>query len=115
MANPGNYSQRAVVARILERIDAGWREQYERFLDLSGREPRPIDGRSLFCVVTFFVLSWGLSSWHGLAQFTPAIATTAIVSIASVRFHSFDRAYREYLKQRAIVTGSGAEDSRPLA
>jgi hypothetical protein len=104
MESPGNYTQRAIVARILERIDAGWREQYERFLDLSGREPSPINARSLFFVVTFFVLCWGLANWRGMGQITPAIAITAIVSIASVRFHSFDRAYRQYLEQRADVT-----------
>src|SRR5258708_5133932 len=104
MTSPNDYSRRAIVARLLEQIDLAWREKYERFLDYSGREPRPIDGRSLVFIAAFFVLSWGLSTWQGLVQLTPAIATTTIVSIASLRFSNFDRAYRQYLEQRAQVT-----------
>ena len=84
----------------IHQIDLAWQKKYEQFLDM-GREPRPINGRSLMFISAFFMLSWGLSAWQGLAQLTPAIATTTIVSIASLRSKSFDRAYRQYLQQRA--------------
>jgi hypothetical protein len=51
-------------------------------------------------ISAFFVVSWGLSTWQGLAHLNPAIATTTIVSIASLRASSFGRAYRQYRKQR---------------
>ena len=94
----------------LYQIDLAWQKEYEQFLDL-GREPRPVNGRSLMFISAFFVLSWGLSTWNGLAQLTPAIATTTIVSIASLRSNGFDRAYRQYLQQRAEVI-SLAEDAK---
>ena len=113
MTSPNDYSRRAIIARILEQIDLAWREKYERFLDYSGREPRPLDGRSLLFISAFFVLSWGLSTWQGLAQLTPAIATTTLVSIASLRFSNFDRAYRQYLQQRAEVTANVTNANPP--
>lgn len=83
----------------LSQIDLAWQKKYRQFLD-NGREPRPLNGRSLLFISAFFVVSWGLSTWSGLAHLSPAIATTTIVSIASLRSNSFDRAYRQYRKQR---------------
>jgi len=83
----------------LNQIELAWQKTYPQFLD-HGREPRPLDLRSLMFISAFFVVSWGLSTWQGLANLSPAIATTTIVSIASLRSSSFDRAYRQYRKQR---------------
>lgn len=83
----------------LHQMDLAWQEKYQQFLD-NGREPRPLSGRSLLFISAFFVVSWGLSTWQGLAHLTPPIATTAIVSMASLRSSSFGRAYRQYLEQR---------------
>ena len=83
----------------LNQIELAWQKRCRQFLD-NGREPRPLDLRSLMFISAFFVVSWGLSTWNGLAQLTPAIATTTIVSIASIRSNGFDRAYRQYLRQR---------------
>ena len=83
----------------LHQIDLAWQKKYPQFLD-NGREPRPLSGRSLLFISAFFVVSWGLSTWQGLAHLTPPIATTAIVSMASLRSSSFGRAYRQYLEQR---------------
>ena len=95
-----DHSTRKINASELHQIDLAWQKKYEQFLD-RGREPCPVNGRSLMFISAFFVLSWGLSAWQGLAQLTPAIAATTIVSIASLRSNSFDRAYRQYLRQRA--------------
>jgi hypothetical protein len=97
-----DHATRKLNTNELYQIDLAWQKEYERFLDL-GREPRPVNERSLMLISAFFMLSWGLSTWNGLAQLTPAIATTTIVSIASIRSNSFDRAYRQYLRQRAEV------------
>jgi len=83
----------------LHQIDLAWQEKSGQFLD-HGREPRPLNVRSLLLISAFFMVSWGLSTWQGLAHLSPAIATTTIVSIASLRASSFDRAYRQYLEQR---------------
>jgi len=83
----------------LDQIELAWQKEYPQFLD-HGREPRPLNLRSLLFISAFFVVSWGLSTWQGLAHLTPPIATTAIVSMASLRASSFDRAYRQYLQQR---------------
>ena len=83
----------------LNQIDLAWQKKYPQFLD-NGREPRPLSGRSLLFISAFFVVSWGLSTWQGLAHLTPAIATTTIVSMASLRASSFGRAYQQYRKQR---------------
>lgn len=94
-----DHSAREMGTGVLQQIDLGWQEKYRQFLD-NGREPSPLDGRSLMFISAFFVLSWGLSTWQGLAHLTPAIATTTIVSMASLRSNSFDRAYRQYLQKR---------------
>ena len=83
----------------LNQIDLAWQKKCRQFLD-NGREPRPLNGRSLLFISAFFVVSWGLSTWQGLAHLSPAIATTTIVSMASLRSSSFDRAYRQYRQQR---------------
>jgi hypothetical protein len=83
----------------LNQIELDWQQRYPQFLDY-GREPRPLNLRSLLFISAFFVVSWGLSTWQGLAHLSPAIATTTIVSIASLRASSFSRAYRQYLEQR---------------
>ena len=84
---------------VLHQLDLAWQKKYRQFLD-NGREPRPLDARSLMFISVFFMVSWGLSTWQGLAHLTPAVATTTIVSIASLRSNGFDRAYRQYLQQR---------------
>ena len=99
----GDLSTRESSASKLHRIDLAWQKEYQQFLD-NGREPRPLDGRSLLFISAFFVVSWGLSAWQGLTQLTPALAATTIVSVASLRFNGFDRAYRQYLQKRAEVT-----------
>src|SRR5215510_12809633 len=54
------YSSRAIVARIHEQLDVAWNKEYVKFLDLNGREPRPLDERSIALISAFFVVSWGL-------------------------------------------------------
>ena len=95
------YARRAIVARIHEQIDLAWNRDYVKFLDLNGREPRPIDQWSFTLISAFFVVCWGLATWQGLSQMIPAIAIAAIVSFASLRFNGFDRAYRQYRRRRA--------------
>jgi hypothetical protein len=95
------YSSRAIVARIHEQLDVAWNKEYVKFLDLNGREPRPIDERSIALISVFFVVSWGLATWQGFSQLIPAIACAAIVSFASLRFNGFQRAYQQYCQRRA--------------
>jgi hypothetical protein len=97
----GEYAKRAIVARIHEQIDLAWQKNYVKFLDFNGREPRPLDQRSLTIISAFFVVSWGLSTWQGLTLMIPAIACATIVSLASLRFNEFDRAYQHYCRRRA--------------
>ena len=85
------------------QIDLAWQASREQFLD-NGCEPRPLDGRSVALISAFFVLTWGLTVWGGLAHLTPAITATTIVSFASLRFNGFDRAYQQYLQRRAEAT-----------
>ena len=99
----GEYSRRAIIARVHENIELSWRKRYEQFLDLNGREPRPIDERSVALILVFFVLSWGLVTWQGMVSLMPAISLTCIVTFASIRFSGFHRAFQEYSKRRAEV------------
>jgi hypothetical protein len=94
------YSSRAIVTRIHEQLDLAWNKEYVKFLDLNGREPRPLDERSFTLISAFFVVTWGLATWQGLSQMIPAIACAAIVSFASLRFNGFDRAYQQYRERR---------------
>src|SRR5262245_33741582 len=64
----GEYSRRALIARVHENIELSWRKRYEQFLDLNGREPRPIDERSVALILVFFVLSWVLATWQGMVH-----------------------------------------------
>ena len=117
MTREGEYARRAIIARIHEQIDLAWSKKYEQFLDFNGREPRPIDERSLTVISAFFVVSWGLSTWQGLPHMVPAIATATIVSIAALRFQEFDRAYQQYCQRRAELkrlTGCPATLSEAL-
>jgi hypothetical protein len=104
MAKESEYGRRAIIARIHEQLDLSWNESYKRFLDFSGREPRPVDKRSFTIISAFFLVSWGVSTWQGLSQMIPAIASTTIVSLASLRFNEFDRAYRRYRQRRIELT-----------
>ena len=104
MAKESEYGRREKIARIHEQLDLSWNKTYRRFLDLNGREPRPIDKRSFTIISAFFLVSWGISTWQGLSQMIPAIASTTIVSLASLRFNEFDRAYRRYRQRRNELT-----------
>jgi hypothetical protein len=44
----------------------------------------------------------------------PAIASTTIVSLASLRFNEFDRAYRRYRQRQNELTRLAANSSMPL-
>ena len=99
----GEYSQRAIIARVHENIELSWRKRYEQFLDLNRREPQPINERSVGLILGFFVLSWGLATWQGMVHLIPAISLTCIVSFASIRFNGFHRAFQEYSQRRAEV------------
>jgi hypothetical protein len=88
------------IAGTLCQIDLTWQKQREQFLD-NGREPHPLDWRSLGLISAFFALSWGLAAWEGLGHLTPAIATATIVNFASLRVSSFNQAYEQYLQRRA--------------
>jgi len=101
MTSEGEYAKRAIVVRIQEQIDLSWNKKYATFLDLNGREPRPIDERSFTFISAFFVVSWGVSTWQGMPHMIPAIATATIVSFATLRFNEFDRAYQQYCARRA--------------
>jgi hypothetical protein len=105
MSNPAaKYSRQAIVARIYENIELSWSKEYRQFLDLNGREPQPINERSLAVILAFFVLSWGLATWQGMVQFIPAISLISIVSVASIRFHEFNRAFQQYSQRRAEIS-----------
>jgi hypothetical protein len=104
-----NYSQRSIILRIHENIETSWRKKYEQYLDFNGREPRPIDERSLAVIMLFFVLSWGASTWLGLVHLVPAISLTTIVSFASIRFSDFNRAYQQYSQRVAEVSSLRAK------
>lgn len=114
MANESEYGKRAILARIHEQLDLSWNTTYKRFLDFNGREPRPIDKRSFTIISAFFLVSWGVSTWQGLSQMIPAIASTTIVSLASLRFNEFDRAYRQYRQRQKELTRLTANSSMPL-
>ena len=114
MAKESEYGKRAIIARIHEQLDLSWNKSYKRFLDFSGREPRPIDKRSFTIISAFFLVSWGVSTWQGLSQMIPAIASTTIVSLASLRFNEFDRAYRRYRQRQNELTCLAANSSMAL-
>lgn len=114
MQKESEYGRRAIIARIHEQMDLSWNKTYERFLDLNGREPRPIDQRSFAIVSAFFLVSWGVSTWQGFSQMIPAIASTTIVSLASLRFNEFERAYRQYRQRRNELTCLAANTNLPL-
>jgi CHASE2 domain-containing sensor protein len=95
------YARRAAIARAQESIELSWCKKYGQFLDFNGREPQPINERSLALILGFFVLSWGLATWQGMVHLIPAITLTCIVSVASIRFHEFNRAYQQYYQRRA--------------
>lgn len=92
----------------LNQIELAWQKKSREFLD-NGREPRPLNAHSLVYILAFFLISWGLLTWQGLTHLSPAIATTTIVSIASLRSSSFDRAYRHYRQQREHALASDAK------
>jgi hypothetical protein len=100
MQNKTNaIAQRAAIAR--EQIELSWCKEYRQYLDFNGREPQPINERSLAVILAFFVLSWGLATWQGMLHLVPAISVTCIVSFTSIRFHEFNRAYQQYSQRRA--------------
>ena len=53
-----NYSQRSIILRIHENIETSWRKKYEQYLDFNGREPRPIDERSLAALRVDLATPW---------------------------------------------------------
>src|SRR3954467_644156 len=95
-------TSRQLLADTCCQADIAWQKTCEQFLD-NGREPCPLDWRSVLLISAFFALTWGLSTWTGRAQFIPAISAATIVSFASLRSSSFDRAYRQYLERRKQV------------
>src|SRR4051812_42259948 len=107
-----DYKKRESIVRALDQIDRSWRKQYERYLDFSGREPRPIDKKSFIVISAFFLLSWGLSTWQGLLHLVPAISITTVVSFASLRCVNFNRAYRQYFQERAGIAANFS-DGKP--
>lgn len=84
------------------QVDIAWVMTREQFLD-NGREPGPLDERSVLLISAFFALTWGLSTWGGLAHLIPTISTATVVSFASLRFNNFDRAYQQYLQRRRVA------------
>jgi hypothetical protein len=90
---------RYTLADTRTQVDMAWQQTREQFLD-NGHEPRPLDERSVLLISAFFAITWGLSAWGGLTQLIPAITVATIVSFASLRFNSFDRAYQLYLQRR---------------
>jgi hypothetical protein len=95
------YARRATLALAHESLELAWSKKYVKFLDFSGREPQPINERSLALILAFFVLGWGLATWQGMVHLIPAVSITCIVSVASIRFHEFNRAYQQYSQRRA--------------
>ncbi len=100
------YAQRASIARAHEQIELSWCKKYGVFLDFNGREPQPINERSLALILAFFVLSWGLATWQGMVHLIPAISITCIVSFAAIRFREFNREYQQYSQRRAELLAS---------
>ena len=95
-------TSRYIIADTRCQVDIAWEKTREQFLD-NGREPRPLDEQSVLLISAFFALTWGLSAWGGQAQLIPAISAATVVSFASLRFNSFDRAYQEYLQRRRVA------------
>jgi CHASE2 domain-containing sensor protein len=91
------------IADERRKVDLAWQRKREQFLE-NGNEPRPLDWKSVGLISGFFVVTWGLATWGGLAPLIPAISAATIVSFASLRFSSFERAYEEYRQARARAT-----------
>lgn len=109
----GDQSTRSGRVSELCEIDLAWQKTREQYLD-NGYEPRPLDGRSLIVVSSFFLLSWGFITWGEVARLTPAITATTVVGFASLRSRSFERVYQQYLQQRSVA-GLRVGDSKSAA